>query len=245
MNSALYTGTLMHGRYLPRKHAFVTTIKMLLLDLDELDSLFTKSKLWVRERFGFVSFKRKDYLPDGCPSVKEAVIQTVASETGVRPEGPVFMLTNLRYWGLQFNPASFFYCFDKSGETLTHILIEVHNTPWGERHRYVLPLETPGQREFQFNKEFHVSPFNPMDMKYICSFSMPAEQLSVQMENHKDGDLHFKAVLKLTRDELNPQAMTRFARNAWKLPFRIMAGIYWQAARLMLKRVPFYNHPQP
>ncbi len=243
MNSAIYSGTLMHARYLPGNHSFSYKIKMILLDLDRLDSFFAKSRLWVKERFGFVSFKRQDYLPDKHISVKEAVIKTVASETGITPDGPVFMLTNLRYWGFQFNPASFYYCFDKNGEALTHILIEVHNTPWGERHRYVLSLESPDQKVFQFNKEFHVSPFNPMDMRYTCTFSIPDEHISVQMENYKDGNLHFKAVLNLTQIEPSPKIMAQFARNAWKLPIKIISAIYWQAAKLFFKRTPFYNHP--
>lgn len=243
MNSGIYTGTLMHGRHIPKNHAFVYRIKMILLDLDQLDSFFAKSRLWVRERFGLVSFKRKDYLPDNYSSVKEAVVRTIASETGVLSDGPVFMLANLRYWGLQFNPASFFFCFDTSGKTLTHVLIEVHNTPWGERHRYVLPVETPDQKVFQFNKAFHVSPFNPMDMTYTCTFSFPDDQISVQMENHKDKLLHFQAVLNLARDDSGPESLTRFAGNAWKLPLKILGSIYWQALKLFLKRVPIYKHP--
>ena len=243
MESALYTGTLFHARSQPRSHQFVFTLTMILLDLDRVESLFSRSKLWVRERLGFVSFRRRDFLPDKHATVKESVIRTVEAETGIAPDGPVLMLSNLRYWGLQFNPASFYFCFDQSGKELTHILIEVHNTPWGERHRYVLPLGEAGQRVFEFDKAFHVSPFNPMDMKYSCSFDISSNSITVQMENHKDKQLHIKAVLKLERSELNDEAMTQFARNAWKQPFKIISGIYYQALKLFIKRFPFYSHP--
>ena len=243
MNSAIYNGTLMHYRHIPKHHGFKYNTKMVLLDLDELDTLFSRSKLWVKEQLGFVSFRRKDYLPDDTSTVKEAVVRTVEAETGQRPNGPIYMLANLRYWGMQFNPASFFYCFDGDDQSLSAILIEVHNTPWGERHRYVLPLTQPDQTVFQFDKQFHVSPFNPMDMRYTCTFSPPAQHLSVRMEIHKNNELHFEAALKLERQELNSEVMRHFGTNAWKLPIKIMGGIYWQAVKLLARRVPFYSHP--
>lgn len=243
MKSALYSGTLVHARSHPRRHQFAYKLTMILLDLDRLENLFASSKLWVRERLGFVSFRRRDFLPDHHATVKDSVIQTVKAKTGVAPDGPVLMLANLRYWGLQFNPAVFYFCFDKSGDSLTHILIEVHNTPWGERHRYVLPLKNTSQREFDFDKAFHVSPFNPMEMTYRCRFDFADNSITVKMENHRDKQLHFKAVLNLERQELSADAMTRFARQAWKLPFKIVGGIYWQALKLFMKRIPFYSHP--
>lgn len=243
MNSAIYSGNLAHNRYQPQAHHFSYPVMMILLDLEELDSFFARSRLWAAERSGLVSFRRKDYLPDSCETIRDSVVRTVAEQTGLVPDGPVYMLTNLRYWGLQFNPASFYYCFDQSGLALSHILIEVHNTPWGERHRYVLAVEDVGQDLFRFKKAFHVSPFYPMEMTYSCKFSFPAEQISVQMENHMDGERYFKAFLSLKREDSSPEAMSRFARNAWKLPLRIIGGIYWQAARLFFKRVPFYSHP--
>ena len=243
MKSAIYSGTLLHSRLVPREHTFVYPLRMLFLNLDELESFFAKSKFWVMEKFGLVSFRRRDYLPDHNATVKEAVIDTIRQKTGKAPIGPIYMLSSLRYLGLQFNPASFFYCYDKTGDTLTHILIEVHNTPWSERHRYVLQLQKPDQKDFKFDKEFHVSPFNPMDMQYACFFTNPDERLSVRMENFKDGALHFRAFLKLKGEPLTADRMSSFARKAWRLPFKIAFGIYWQALKLFLKRVPIYNHP--
>jgi uncharacterized protein len=242
MNSAIYQGTLMHRRFVPKDHQFIYRLKMILLDLDEIESFLAKSRLWVKERFGLVSFRRMDYLPDDSLTVKEAVLNTVEKETGVRPEGPVFMLSNLRYLGMQFNPASFFYCFGRNGETLTHVLIEVHNTPWNERHRYVLPIQESGKNEIGFKKEFHVSPFNPMDMVYSSRFAFSKKHISTQLENHKNNTLHFKASLNLKREELTGKAMSSFARRAWKLPLLIVMGIYWQAFKLFLKRAPYYQY---
>jgi DUF1365 family protein len=40
---------------------------------------------------------------------------------------------------------SFYYCFDAGG-TLHSIVAEITNTPWKERHAYVLPVATAERR---------------------------------------------------------------------------------------------------
>lgn len=242
MDSAIYSGTLMHQRFVPSNHLFSYQMKMILLNLDELDELFAESKYWVKERLGMVSFRRQDYVPDEKETVKEAVLSTIEAETGKRPNGRVMMLTNLRYWGLQFNPATFFYCFDRESEALTHVLIEVHNTPWNERHRYVLPLKATGAKKAVFEKRFHVSPFNPMEMTYASGFVFSPENISTQIENYKDNSLHFKASLVLKKEKTDAEAMARFAFSSWRLPIKIIFAIYWQAFKLFLKRAPYYKY---
>ena len=73
-------------------HAVVYHKNMILLDLDNLDSNYAKFRPWAMEWLGLISFRRKDYLPDDITSVKEALVRTVESETGVLPKGRVFFL---------------------------------------------------------------------------------------------------------------------------------------------------------
>ena len=137
------------------------------LKLDELPDLFDGSWTWSAKRFALARFKRADFLGDPEVALDTAVRQRVAQETGTTPRGPIFMLANLRYFGFIMNPICCYYCFAEDGETLEYLVAEVTNTPWNERHSYV--LSASGANDWlrtDFAKAFHVSPFQPMDMQY-------------------------------------------------------------------------------
>ena len=83
------------------------------------------------------------------------------------PRGPVRLLTTLRTFGHNFNPVCFYYCFAPGGERVEAVVAQVTNTPWGERHAYVLRRD--GERSVMrdtMEKVFHVSPFIGMDNRY-------------------------------------------------------------------------------
>jgi DUF1365 family protein len=152
----------------------------------------------------------------------------------------VRVLTQVRAFGYVFNPVSFYYCFD--GEALRAVVAEITNTPWGERHRYVLRAEAQGAKA-RFAKAFHVSPFLPMQQTYDWSLSAPGERLGVAMRNEEDGQTVFQARLALVR---RPLSFGQLARIAVALPLmsgRIHAAIYVQALKLWLKKTPFFAHP--
>jgi len=167
MYSCLYEGWVRHRRYAPRAHAFRYRLFMLYLDLDELDTVFRGRWLWSTRRPALAWFRRADYLGDARVPLKQAVLDRVEQATGRRPRGPVRLLTHLRYCGHCMNPVSFYYCFDETGERVDTVVAEITNTPWGERHVYVLPVD-PDQRvlHFRFDKRLHVSPFMAMDLNY-------------------------------------------------------------------------------
>ena len=109
-------------------------------------------------------FRRRDYLGDPAVPLADAVRALVADRTGAAPDGPIRLLTNLRTLGRCFNPVSFYYCFDRD-ERLEAVVAEVTNTPWGERHAYVL---TGGGRVLrgEHKKAMRVSPFMGMEQRY-------------------------------------------------------------------------------
>jgi DUF1365 family protein len=219
------------------------------LDLGELDQVFRGRWFWSARRPALAWFKRADYLGDANVPLDEAVRRHVASVTGKRPTGPIRMLSHLRTFGHCFNPVTFYYCYAADGTTAETIVAEITNTPWRERHAYVLPVDaaTPGaagSHQFEFDKRFHVSPFMPMHQDYRWCFSVPGERLAVHMENSQGGAQVFDATLTLARREIGTASLA-FALLRWPAAtLRVLVAIYWQALRLRLKGVPFHAHPR-
>jgi DUF1365 family protein len=247
MHSCFYTGQVRHRRFTPRRHEFNYRLFYVYLDLDELDEVFNKRWFWSVKRPALARFKREDYLGDATIPLKQAVLDYVERETGDRPGGPVHMFTHLRYFGYVFNPVTFYYCYDTTAERLEYIVAEITNTPWGERHAYVLPVDkdadTGKVMQFALEKQFHISPFMPMNMRYDWRFSSPNEALYVHMNNHQDEEKVFDATLRMQRIPMSARNCAHVLVAFPMMTIKVIFGIYWQALRLYLKRVPFYGHP--
>lgn len=217
------------------------------LDLAELDEVFRGRWLWSARRPALAWFNRADYFGDPAVPLDQAVRERVARETGTRPVGPVRLLTHLRMFGSCFNPVSFYYCYDAPGERVEAVLAEITNTPWKERHAYVLPAAASDGRgrtlRFRFGKSFHVSPFMPMALDYDWRFSEPGARLAVHMENYRHGARLFDATLALERREISGAALAGALIRFPFLSAQVLGAIYWQAFRLWARRTPFYAHP--
>lgn len=241
--SAVYVGRVRHRRFAPRRHAFGYRLFMLYLDLDELPDVFAGRWLWRHERRGVAAFQRRDYFGDPRQPLDEAVRELVAARIGRRPGGPIRMLTHLRYCGWAFNPVTFYYCFDAAGGALEAVAAEITNTPWGERHAYVLAADGRSTVRGRFAKRFRVSPFMPMHQEYDWRLTTPGERLAVHMVNRQGGATLFDASLSLRRLPLTTANLNRALLRFPLLTATVSAAIYWQALRLWLKRTPFHPHP--
>ena len=231
-----------HRRRGPERHAFRYRLFMMYLDLGELPRLFDGIPGWSVERPNLASFRRRDYLGPADRPLDDCVRDLVERRTGRRPAGPVRLLTHMRYWGYCFNPVSFYYCFAADGRGVESVVAEINNTPWGERHAYVLQRDAGGLRS-RFAKEFHVSPFMPMEQEYDWHFGDPGRRLVVHMANREGDEVRFDATLALRRRSLRARALARVLCVHPLMTARVSAAIYWQALRLLLKRAPFYSHP--
>lgn len=247
--SCIYEGYVRHRRFQLVVNQFRYGVFLMFLDLAELPILFQGRWLWSADRVNLAYFRRRDHLGDPQVPLDRAVRDLVAEKTGVRPVGPIRLLTHLRYFGYCFNPASFYYCYDESGAQVDAIVVQIHNTPWGEEHCYVLDeahneYPSPGFKRFQFAKAFHVSPFMPMDVWYDWRFKEPGGTLSAHFRNYREGQKIFDATLTLTRRELTPRNLTRVLLSYPPMTLKVITMIHWQALRLWLKGATFYVHPR-
>jgi uncharacterized protein len=224
--SCVYEGWVRHRRFEPVPRVFRYPLFLMYLDLDELPDVLDRQRLWS----AIARFERSDYLGDPARPLRDEVLDLVAERTGRRPAGPVRILTQLRHYGVAFNPVSFYYCFDPD-ERLAAVAAEVTNTPWGERHAYVLADRV--------SKALHVSPFLGMDGDYTCRVTEPRSALHV----HLASGTTFDATLALRRREIEPALLRRLLVRYPAPPLATLTRIYLQAVRLKLRGVPYHPHP--
>jgi len=240
----LYTGVVGHRRFTPFNHFFKYPLFMAYIDLNTVNSFLKKSWFWNVNKKALVSFHREDYHGDPKKDLSESVRDTVFKTIGLEVKGPIRLLTHLRYFGYCFNPVSFYYCFDKEDSKLEAILAEVTNTPWKERHAYVLSNQGNNKKiKSSFKKQLHVSPFWGMDHEYEWLFSEPQKKLNVNMINFKSAKKVFDANLNMVRA---PFTIKELLKQVLKFPlitFFVVFRIHMQAFKLWIKKAPFFIHP--
>ncbi len=250
--SAIYVGQIKHRRFAPNAHAFRYPLFMMYLDLSELERAFARRWFWSVGRRNLAEFRRSDYLGDPAIPLADAVRDCVQAHTGSRPSGPIRMLAHLRYFGHCFNPVAFYYCYSGDGAQLETVVAEITNTPWRERHAYVLPVasaEAHGSTfAWRFDKKFHVSPFIPMQRHYHWRFQPPGADLRVHMDVEAEGDdstmsPEFDATLVLKRQPLGAWSLAKALLRYPLMTLQVVLAIHWQAFFIWCKHNPVYDHP--
>ena len=243
--SALYEGTLHHARMDATPHGFSYRVLMAWLDLDELPGALDAHPLWSARHLAPVRYRRSDFHGDPNVPLDVAVRDTIEQSLGRRPTGPIKLLAHLRTWGWSFNPIAFYFVMTPDGASVDTLVAEVTNTPWHERHAYVLPVgATEVVQPVRFPKALHVSPFMDMDLEHSLAFSPPgAEDLTIRMDDWRGTDHVFAAELDLHRLPLDRPTMGRALRQHPLPAQRVSAGIYWEALKLRAKHAPFRRHP--
>jgi uncharacterized protein len=264
--SAVYEGTVRHRRFEPVEHAFRYRLFLMYLDLDELPEVFDPFPFFSARRPAPAQFRRADFMGDPARPLDECAREAVEEATGTRPSGPVRLLAGLRYFGHCFNPVSFYYCFDEAAKRVDAIVAEVENTPWGERHPYVLAR---GERRGtvlaeDLDKAFHVSPLMGMDQTYSFRASEPGETIAIHIESRprhretanevdsrrlprsrrNEAPKTFDATLNLRRRELSGRTLNRMLARYPAMSLQVVAKIYGQALRLKLKGARYHPHPE-
>lgn len=221
---------------------------MAYFDLAELDEVVGPGKVLSDHRWAAISFPRDVHLREQTGSLEQRVRATIMQESGQCPQGPIHLLTQLRYFGHYFSPLNIFFVYDESERDFPAVILaEVNNIPWGEQQVYLLkPIWNEEEQAWVYEhpKQMHVSPFMPMNHTYRWSFRCVGERLVVGLENYDEDRPVFHAGMSLEKKPLAHRTIQRFL---WRLPamsLKVVAAIYYEAWKLWWKRCPIYPHPQ-
>ena len=237
IESAVFEGTLRHRRHSPVPHAFTYRLFMVLLDIDRIPALMRVTRLASHNRFNWATFDDRDHLGDPARSLRARLGDEARRAGADMPDGPIFLLTHLRYFGYCFNPISFYYLFDGHGR-LVHVVAEVNNT-FGGSQIYWLPVERRGRAyRARASKTLYVSPFLPVDLDYRFALTLPADRHVVHIDAVRDGERVFDATLSLVRRPWSARALRRSLARQPAMTAQVMAAIHWQAVKLWWKGVP-------
>lgn len=264
MDSCIYRGFVRHRRFEPVDREFRYPIAYLFVNLDEIDEVINRLPLLGTRHWAICGLRRSDHLGDCTLPLDDAVRKAVEAQTGRWLSGPVRMLTLWSSLGFYFSPITLYFLNDTDDNAVA-VLAEVSNTPWGERHEYVLwegnrvAANTAGGRglAYRHRKEFHVSPFLDIGLEYRWQLTTPADRLTIHLavSRHDDAKRQpdvvgarqnelFDATVSLTRRPLTRVAWLSQVIRYPLVPARVLSAIYFQAFHLWIQKVPFYAHPR-
>lgn len=245
---AILQGQVSHQRFDPIEHGFDYAFNLPCIQLDQIESFVSTSNILRLNRPGVFAFHRSDYHGSPDNSLDASVRDTIEKKCGQRPQGPICLVDMLRHFGYSFNPVCFYLCYSATGDTVEYILAEITNTPWRQKFSYVLtPLDNIGNNKhhiYEFEKNFHISPFNSMNQSYRWEFTFDRNEIGIHMKNFENGRCLFKADYTA---EFLPATEQHINNLFIKFPIasiRAISLIYFNAFKLWIKKSPFFEHPQ-
>ena len=238
--SALYEGHVVHSRLEEPRHTFCYPLFLTLLDVDELDEVERRVRLFGHNRLRAVTFRDSDHLDDRGRCVREKLDALLTSRGVTPPGGRIRLLTHCRIFGYVFNPVSFFYCDDPQGQTKV-VVAEVNNT-FGERYPYVLTA-CDDTWTWVEKKLMHVSPFFSLEGSYRFHLPPPGEQLLARVDLTRAGRTVLAASMSLKRRPLTDRSLAgKLICYPW-ITLKVIGAIHFEALRLWLKKATVYHKP--
>ena len=247
-NSCLYKAQVMHHRLAPKDHRFHYNVFMFYLDLDEIDGLSKRLKFMSRNRFNLFNFRDKDHLqlpkenPDTAKNIRQHITDYLKINGVDIVNGRIMVLTNLCTMGYQFNPVSFYFCYDEKDRQVCSV-VEVCNT-FREMKPYFLGADTMQNDQFKLNtgKYFYVSPFIDLDTNFDFDLHIPGEKLQLKIDDYdKDGKRFFISTLTGNRKELKDSTLLLYFFSFPLITLKVIGLIHWQAVKLWLKKLPYHK----
>ena len=242
---SLYFGNVMHARLKPKKHRFNYRIFSMLIDIDRLAEASGCSRIFSVNRKNLVSFCEKDHgKRDGSPLRPH--IDQLLEKDGIAKPAKILLWCNPRVLGYAFNPLSIYYCYDDAGDVIA-LVYQVHNT-FGESHSYVAKVghnnAAHGSIRQSAEKEFYVSPFLDMNMRYDFRINPPDDTLRVRILEHDPEGPILSATFSGNRREMKTVNLLLGISQTLGLSYKIIAGIHIEALFIWLKGIKFRPRPK-
>jgi DUF1365 family protein len=248
MNSCLYKAKVMHHRLEPRQHRFHYTVFLFYLDLDEIGELSRRMRWMGHNRRSLFNFRDKDHLqlPAGAPdkdkTTREQLTRYLETQEVHIGKGRIMLLTNLCTLGYQFNPVSFYFCYDEQDRPLCSV-VEVSNT-FREMKPYFLGSDARSGNSFRSgaDKYFYVSPFIDADTHFDFDLAIPDEKLQIRIDDYdKEGRRFFISTLSGKRAVLSDANLLCYFFSFPLITLKVIGLIHWEALRLWLKKIPHHK----
>ena len=235
-NSLIYNGKVIHKRFKPKEHYFKYKVFSLLIDLDELDVIKKKIRIFSYNKINILSFFDKDHGYRDGSSIKDWLIQVLQKKNISTINIKIKILCYPRIFGYVFNPLSIFFIYDADSNPIA-ILYEVKNT-FGEQHTYVFKIDIKNKQIFNHcKKKFYVSPFMDLESKYFFKVLIPNERLSVIIDQRdKEGKLLF-ASQDGERVKLSSKNLLISYLKHPLMTLKIISAIHSEALKLWIKGI--------
>lgn len=244
---ALFIGRTRHRRHRPKNRTFSLSSFSALVNIDHIDTLDQTVRGFSYDRFNLTGFSNTDHLGSDNAPLRQKLATLLHAHDVILPDGPVFLLANLRNFGYVFDPVSWWFCYHPN-DTLAFIIAEVHNT-FGEQHIYLLDTfdtTTNGQLRATTTKMFHVSPFLPVSpLNYTFTFRITPDDLAAHIDVDDEAGRLFDATQYGTFIPFTTRTLWHTLATHPLMTFRTIVRIHREALVLFARRVPFHRKPDP
>lgn len=243
LRSHLLRGVVRHRRTQPMPYELEHDVFYFAFDLDEMDEVDRRLRLYSRGRRNVLSFRDTDHFVPDATDLRSAVHGHLREE-GFDTDGwRITFIATPRVLGYQFNPASFYLCRDRAG-VMQVVIVEVHNTHH-ERRLYTLRPERQGKAWVDdMDKDFYVSPFIDMDAHYTVRVQDDPDRVRIAITETELGKPLLTATLVASRFRLTNRSVLR---TLLRVPFatqKTIVAIHLHAWRMWRRGFTFRRHSE-